>query len=396
MQAENVLRKHVAIIHAYSMMSSLQRKIFNVLLHQAINQQNNNSQNESIAVECVMPISALINAVNFNSNNTQYLKESVDTLASLKIEWNLLRDRVPSSVSFLNLRVLHGSPTFYQNGTFNFSFHKFMLEFVGSPDIYGTIDVDLQAEFESKYGHSLYENSTRFVNMQKGKIIQLETFRKLLGVSDEKYSTMRELTRNVIKPAIEEVNDRAGFVVDLQPVRMGRKVTGFELKVNPKQKCVSKQDVITDDDTQEILDEIAKHFGKISDSVLDNILRKYPHDYLYQKIAYTKQHVKKDKTGFYPVAYFMSAIKNDYRSSEQLIVENKEQVDKNKKEREWQERLEFLHSDLATWQRNLQAANGNNNPNLVENINKIIAQCKKSLDEHMLQKPVLIASSEAD
>ena len=71
-------------------------------------------------------------------------------------------------------------------------------------------------------------------------------------------------------------------------------------------------------------------------------------------------------------------------------------VDKNKKEREWQERLEFLHSDLATWQRNLQAANGNNNPNLVENINKIITQCKKSLDEHMLQKPALIASSEAD
>ena len=396
MLAENVLRKHVAIIHAYSMMSSLQRKIFNVLLHQAINQQNNNSQNESIAVECVMPISTLISAVNFNSNNTQYLKESVDTLASLKIEWNLLKDRVPSSVSFLNLRVLHGSPTFYQNGTFNFSFHKFMLEFVGSPDIYGTIDVDLQAEFESKYGHSLYENSTRFVNMQKGKIIQLETFRKLLGVSDEKYSTMRELTRNVIKPAIEEVNDRAGFVVDLQPLRMGRKVTGFELKVNPKQKCVSKQDAITDDDTQEILDEIAKHFGKISDSVLNNVLRNYSHEYLYQKIAYTKQHVKKDKTGFYPVAYFMSAIKNDYKSSEQLSDDNKVQRKINEEDQQWQHKLRELSCEVEHWKRLLDVVSNSKNTNMKENYENLIRSSENKLKKHLLQRPAVLKASEAD
>ena len=396
MLAENVLRKHVAIIPAYSMMSSLQRKIFNVLLHQAINQQNNNSQNESIAVECVMPISELISAVNFNSNNTQYLKESVDTLASLKIEWNLLRDRVPSSVSFLNLRVLHGSPTFYQNGTFNFSFHKIMLEFVGSPDIYGTIDVDLQAEFESKYGHSLYENSTRFVNMQKGKIIQLETFRKLLGVSDEKYSTMRELTRNVIKPAVEEVNDRAGFIVDLQPVRMGRKVTGFELKVNPKQKCVSKQDSITDDDTQEILDEIAKHFGKISDSVLNNILRNYSHEYLYQKIAYTKQHVKKDKTGFYPVAYFMSAIKNDYKSSEKLSDDNKVQRKINDEDQQWQHKLRELSCEVEHWKRLLDVVSNSKNTSMKENYENLIRSSENKLKEHLLQRPAVLKASEAD
>ena len=253
MAAENILRKHVAIIHAYSIMSALQRKVFNVLLNHAIERQSNQDQDDSMVIECIMNFSDLMNKVNFNSNNTQYLKESIDMLASLKIEWNLLKDKVPSSVSFLNLRILHGSPTFFQNGLFNFSFHKLMLEFVGNPDIYGTINLDLQAAFESKYGHSLYENSTRFVNMTKGKIIQLDTFRKLLGVSDKKYSSMRELTRNVIKPAVEEVNDRAEFVVNLQPIKTGRRVSGYELTVNSKKKSTPTSSDSTDKKTQDLL-----------------------------------------------------------------------------------------------------------------------------------------------
>lgn len=391
----NVLRKHVAIIHAYSMMSTLQRKVFNVLLYKAIDRKNKLAQNESLSVECDMSFADLIHAVNFNSNNTQYLKESIDNLASLKIEWNLLKDRVPSNVSFLNLRILHGSPTFFQNGSFNFSFHKLMLEFAGNPDIYGTIDIALQAAFESKYGHALYENSTRFVNMQKGKIIQLDTFRKLLGVNDEKYQSMRELTRNVIKPATEEVNDRAGFVVGLQQLKVGKKITGFELIVRPKQKSGHKCNEVTDKNTQDLLDEIAKNFGKISESVLEDILRNYSFEYVYQKIIYTKQHAKKEKSGFYPIAYFISALKNDYKNSEHLVKENKEQRRKNEKQEKWQEKLEFLHCDLAHWQRNLQAAQNDNNTTLIENINKIVVECEKSLEQHLLEKSVIQNNGEA-
>ena len=65
MLAEKVLRKHVAIIHAYSMMSTLQRKIFNALLYKASDRKNNLAQNESMIVEYVMPLSDLINAVKF-------------------------------------------------------------------------------------------------------------------------------------------------------------------------------------------------------------------------------------------------------------------------------------------------------------------------------------------
>lgn len=396
MLAERVLRKHVAIIHAYSMMSTLQRKVFNILLYQAIDQQNKLIQNESISIECNMSFADLINAIHFNSNNTQYLKESIDGLASLKIEWNLLKDKVPSNVSFLNLRILHGSPTFFQNGTFTFSFHKLLLEFVGNPDIYGTIDINLQAAFESKYGHALYENSTRFVNMQKGKIIQLDTLRKLLGVNNEKYQNMRELTRNVIKPAIEEVNDRAGFVVDLQPLRVGKKISSFQLTVNPKLKNVFYLNEATEKNEQNLVSEITKNFGKISELVLKNILVNYSYEYIFQKINYTKEHVQKDESGFYPIAYFISALKNDYKNSEKNLENSKDQSDKIEEQENWQERLQFLYCDLAHWKRNLQLAQKDNNKILIQNINKIIAQCEKSLEQHLLVKPKIQPIIEAD
>ena len=71
----------------------------------------------------------------------------------LKNEWNLLKDKVPTNISFLNLHVLHGPPRFYQDGTFNYSFHKVMLDLVDNPAIYGVVDLNLQSKFESKYGH---------------------------------------------------------------------------------------------------------------------------------------------------------------------------------------------------------------------------------------------------
>lgn len=41
---------------------------------------------------------------------------------------------------------------------------------------------------------------------------------------------MRELTRNVIRPSVEEVNDRSEFIVNLESIKAGRKITGFAMK----------------------------------------------------------------------------------------------------------------------------------------------------------------------
>lgn len=379
MLAAKIIRKHVAIIHAYSMMSALQRKIFNVLLHESFCEHNRINSQSSVAVECRISFSNLSKAINFNSNNTNYLKEAIDDLASLKIEWNLLKDKVPTEISFLNLRVLHGSPTFYQDGTFNFSLHKLLIDLTSNPGVYGTIDLDLQAQFESKYSHALYENSTRFLNLHKNKVIQLDTFRKLLGVSDDKYHSMREFTRNVTNPALEEVNDRAEFVVALNGVKLGRKITAYELIVTPKKKssidCGPGVDQIA---SEALLKDIKDTFGNVGDATLNNVFSHHNEEYIAEKIAYTRKYAKKTNEGYFPIAYFVSALKNDYKFPEQLV---NHEVKKISHEFEaWLDQFRILQSEVAHWTKIKSMAPNETNAG-------ILMECERKLDQHHLIKP---------
>lgn len=387
MSAERKIKKHVAIIHAYSLMSSLQRKVVNVLLHEAIVNKSPDDNINSVALERRISFANLAKKVNFNSNNTQYLKEAIDQLANLKIEWNLLKDKVPTDISFLNLRILHGAPTFYHDGTFNFSFHKIMLNFVDNPAIYGLIDLDLQSQFESKYGHSLYENSTRFVSLHKNKVIHLDLFRRLLGVREDKYESMRELTRNVIKPAVEEVNDRADFVVSLEPIKMGKKVTAFELFVDSKK--ISKPQKIENDSNKNhvVMNEIKRTFSELTEANLINIINNYPEEYILEKLAYTKKYAKKDKSGNYPIPYFISALKFDYKTTQQNDLTMNQSTPIINNDVVWKEKLLNLNSELMHWQRQIEYAKAINKESYLDEVQAQFFKCENNLKQHLLERP---------
>jgi hypothetical protein len=230
----------------------------------------------------------------------------------------------------------------------------------------------------------LYENSTRFVNLHKSKVIALDTFRKLLGVQEDKYTSMRELTRNVIAPAMEEVNERSDFVVSLAPQRMGRKTTGFELAVTAKKKTAATPPPTCQQDKQHICEELQRTFGVINTSVLETILQHYSEAYILEKIAYTKQHVKKTAS-FYPIAYFISALKGDYKlpSSEQPSIT----VDMPLNEvQQWRGKLQNLQHDLQHWQAMLNYAQAEDAVQ-IERLHDIIRACEEKLRHHYSQQP---------
>lgn len=388
MIAEKVVRKHVAIIHAHSMMSALQRKIFNVLLYEAHHATNKHENNDSVSIECSMPLSALSKEVKFKSNNIQYLKESIDELASLKIEWNLLKDRVPTNISFLNMRVLQGSPTFYKDGLFNFSFHKVMLSLLNTPSVYGTIDLEIQSQFESKYGHALYENASRLVNLQKEKIIELDVFRKIFCVQENKYETMRELRRNVITKSTEEVNDLANFTVNIEDIKSNNKIIAFKLNVQDKKKITKFHLKSEPNDARgKLIEAITLTFGNIKEQVLNSILKNYLDDYIFEKIAYTKKHAKKEHTNLYPIAYFISALKNDFRSNESTIQKKETCKEQNTVLSQWNHDLSNIKSDLAHWKRVSEQLLDQTRK---EDANKIIFDIEKKLEAHLTLKPVLV------
>src|SRR5690606_11472420 len=112
------------------------------------------------------------------------------------------------------------------------------------------------------------------------------TFRKLLGVDEDKYETMREFTRNVINPAIAEVNERADFKVNIEKITMGKKITGFEVFVENKK---NKQISIPNIDDKKSISLISETFGNVNENVLSNISKNYSMEYINEKIKYTKE-----------------------------------------------------------------------------------------------------------
>jgi plasmid replication initiation protein len=194
---------------------------------------------------------------------------------------------------------------------------------------------------------------------------------------------MREFKRNVIKPAIEESNDRSSFVVNIEDIKLGRKIAAFELSVKGKKKIDPICDEISSNLHAEIRNEIQKTFGKISEQVLSNILKNYSKEYILEKIAYTRQYAKTESLGKYPIPYFISALRDDYKSNKdyQLALKTKPEPSALK---EWEDKQQDLISDIMHWEN--QITNSIDATNLEIN-QKILSDCRKKLEEHRLNKP---------
>lgn len=368
---KKVVRKHVGLINAYSPMSALQRKIFNTLLYESAHNANHISNPESTAVECKISFKNFLQSIHFTSNNTQYVKEAIDDLVSMTIEWNVLKDKVPEQISFLNLRVLHGPPTFYKDGTFNFAFHKIMFDLASNPLIYGSVDIDTQSQFESKHSLSAYEILTTLINRnKKNRIVPLDIFRKIFSVN-EKYPSVRELTRNVITPSIEEINDRTDFLISIDAIKQGRKIIAFDISAGNKKKIPEEDSSQIDHERKKVVDLIKSYFNYISEPSLNNIFEKYSNSYIIEKIEYTIKLAKKENDGFYPVAYFLSALKCDYKTNSSIIIEEKNNSSVARDEQE-----QNLKSEIRHWNKMISITE---REELKDNYKKLLSKSKFDL-----------------
>ncbi len=138
-----------------------------------------------------------------------------------------------------------------------------------------------------------------------------------------------------------------------------------------------------------ILAVISAEFGKMHDRVLDNIIRGHSEEYILEKIDYTKNKTQKGATGFYPVGYFISALKHDYKSSSaknKPKPEPEKAVERPAKERSWSEGLSELKISKAHWQKMLEFAKRGGNPQTIAGIEAIVSECRRKLNLHLLEK----------
>lgn len=327
------LKKHVASIHCSNTLSLLQRKISNVLLYHAYDELLEKEEHE-------ISMKTLCSLIGYSSHDYDTIKKALKALISTVLEWNLLGDAKGELVEDWNASSMLACVGI-KGGICTYSYSNRLKKLLYMPEIYGRINIAIQARFKSSYALALYENCIRYQNLPYTRWFALATFRKLMGVPENKYIIFRDFKRRVLDKSIQEVNDYSDIFVESQIERDGQKVNrirflirseGTEEQNSPNREAQSKEPCIM----EELL---ANGFNQGQARVL---LEEYSAELIFEKIRYIKASPTflENKVKSF-AAYLKTALKENYlikpESRNKKIFARQENVKK--------ENLKKQHSD---------------------------------------------------
>lgn len=118
-----------------------------------------------------------------------------------------------------------------KHGTLTYSFDPKLVPLLRESSVFGKLELAVIHAFTTKYGLALYEALSRRVRLNSRffEDFELDAFRELLGVPAGKLSTFSNLKLRAIAPAVEEINAIAAFGCQIEPIKVGRKVTGVRI-----------------------------------------------------------------------------------------------------------------------------------------------------------------------
>lgn len=118
-----------------------------------------------------------------------------------------------------------------RSGVLSYSFDNRLVEILEDSRIWGTISLPVLVALSSKYAVSLYEHISQMAKLKykESYTYELEEFRELMGVPEDKYKTFGALKQSILTPAVAEINALAPFNLWAMPIRTGRKVTHIKI-----------------------------------------------------------------------------------------------------------------------------------------------------------------------
>ena len=220
----NEVIKASPAIQIQSKISLLQRRAWNVLLANAYNDLPDKDIHS-------VSVAELAAKLGFGDGNQEYLKEMLRSLRSCEVEWNLLNkdNKQEWGVAGLlaEVRIVDGMCFYQFPHTLRLKLHN--------PRVYAKLNLRLQNQFTSKYALVLWEVCFDYfdADRQQGEtpFIPLETFRELMGVEADEYTTFKSLNQWVIKPAIKEINDLTDYHVEVEHKRLGRRIAELKFRI---------------------------------------------------------------------------------------------------------------------------------------------------------------------
>lgn len=351
--AEKNVKKHVAAVHISNRLSLLERKMSNVLLWNAY---------EDLLKEDIhrIRVKDLADILGYDSNDRALLKQSLVNLMSTVLEWNVLdekgREKDWEASTMLEYTRMKGAYCYYSYG-------KKLKEKLYNPAMYERINLTIQKKFSSGYALALYENCLRFKNTGTTGWIELDRFRKIMGVNPKEYADFRRLNQRVIKGPVGQVNSSSDIILKPEFKREKRRVVAvrFQVSDNPQLSLfgLGKNEKVS---AALVAQEKLEHEGaKIEDDLhqygltekqVEWVTAHYDDEYIRENLEIVEGDYKAGKVENVP-AYTMAAIKKDYRPKKSKFEEEHDQKKLAKKqavEQRFQEinRVENLRKEFES------------------------------------------------
>ena len=324
------LKKHVAAVHINNRLTLTQRKASNVLLYNAY-------ENLLTARVHRIRVKDLAEAIGFNTNNLEPLKEALKTLARTVLEWNILDENGAheewGATTLLAQAVI-------KHGYCIYAYSPDLCEKLYRPEIYVLLNLSIQRKFSSGYALALYENCLRYRRVGTTGWIGLDNLRRLMGINetDAYYQDFRKFNDKVVKPAARQVNDTSDLFLDIEYQRSNRKVAAVRFRVsdNPQMLLFAQRQAALaaaleeeKTETPPVADPVEAGSESESGERLERLREKLrvlglnarqirtalaSHDlaYLEGNIAVVERDLAVGKVQNLP-AYLLAALRNDYR-----------------------------------------------------------------------------------
>jgi len=322
-----ILKKHVAAIHIGAKLSLLQRKLVNALLYNAYDQLLTSQEHHiSASVLCEM--------IGFDSKNIGYLKGALKGLMETVVEFDVLEEdgeRSWEAMVLLPYAKIKG-------GTCTYRYERALAEKLYHPDVYSKINLSVLREMNSAHALVLYENCYRFEGIGHTAWWDVEVFRKLMGVDMmSSYKPFKALNRNVIQPAMKEVNKLSNIQLEMETRMKGRSVTGLRFLVRPNSQLsligMESEDDITD---------TAAYKALLAEGISKTLARawvlEYDEEYIFEKLDLAGSEAAKGKIKSSKAGFLKAAVEQDFHNENAAKKKAIEAAQERKKAREKLER----------------------------------------------------------
>lgn len=235
--AGDLLRKPVntlAIVPKSTRITSLARKSYNVLLHEAQTQGLDRDVFRA-------PLDRIIKGVAFDSNDHALVKKHLRAMVSTTVEWQspTSGEGTAWNVSGLlaHARLMKERGQVWVEWSYAINLKQELLE----PTVFARLRLEIISQLRSHAGIALYEICTRYKDIGRTARQEWRWWRPVLSGQPENERTARLeyriFKRDTLKPAIAEVSAITDIEVELVEHRDGRFIGDIQFLVRPKRQA---------------------------------------------------------------------------------------------------------------------------------------------------------------